>query len=235
MILSILEWLSRSMEATPTLAIIAAFGWGILSIVLSPCHLASIPLVIGFINEQGRITLGKAFRLSLVFALGILITIAAIGAITAGMGRIMGDIGKWGNFFVAIIFFIIGFYLLGILQLSWGNSTAQNRIRKKGYLSALIMGLLFGIALGPCTFAFMAPMLGVAFKVAATNLLYAIMLMLAFGVGHCLVIVLAGTLTERVQQYLSWTEKSKAALILRGVCGILVILAGMYFVYTTFV
>ncbi len=234
MILSILEWLSRSLEATPVLAITAAFGWGILSVVLSPCHLASIPLVIGFINEQGRITLGKAFRLSLVFALGILITIAAIGAITAGMGRMMGDIGKWGNYLVAIVFLIIGLYLLDIIKLSWGNSAAQNIVRKKGYLAALVMGLIFGVALGPCTFAYMAPMLGVAFRVAATNLPYAIMLMLAFGLGHCLVIVLAGTLTERVQQYLNWTEKSKAASILRKACGILVILAGVYFIYTTF-
>lgn len=232
MILSLLEWLSRSMESTPALAITASFGWGIISVLLSPCHLASIPLVIGFINEQGRITLGKAFRLSLVFALGILITIAVIGAITAEMGRMMGDIGKWGNYLVAVIFFIVGLYLLDIIQLSWGSSAAQSMVRNKGYWAALVMGLIFGVALGPCTFAYMAPMLGVAFRVAAKNLPYAVMLMLAFGVGHCLVIVLAGTLTERVQQYLNWTGKSKAASILRKVCGGLLIFAGGYFVYT---
>ncbi|HEX3045733.1 MAG TPA: cytochrome c biogenesis protein CcdA [Bacillota bacterium] len=233
MILSILEWLSRSIESTPAFALTASFGWGIISVILSPCHLANIPLVIGFINEQGRITLGKAFRLSLVFALGILITIAAIGAITAGMGRMLGDIGKWGNYLVAIIFFIIGLYLLDIIQLSWGSLAAQNIIRKKGYLAALIIGLLFGVALGPCTFAFMAPMLGVAFRVAATNLPFAILLILAFSLGHCLVIVLTGTLTERVQQYLNWNEKSKAVSVFRKVCGNLVICAGGYFIYTT--
>ncbi len=230
--LSLLEWLTKSLEATPTLAIIGSFGWGILSVILSPCHLVSIPLVIGFINEQGRITLGKAFRLSLLFALGILITIAAVGAITAGMGRMLGDIGKWGNYFVAIIFFVIGLYLLGLIQLSWGDGAVQNIVRKKGYLAALMMGLLFGIALGPCTFAYMAPMLGVAFRVAVTNLPYAIMLMLAFGLGHCLVIVLAGTLTKQVQQYLNWTEKCKGADVLRKVCGVLVVLASFYFIYT---
>ncbi len=98
---------------------------------------------------------------------------------------------------------------MGIIQLSWGDSATQNIVRKKGYLAALIMGLLFGVALGPCTFAYMAPMLGVAFRVAAANLPYAVMLMLAFGIGHCLVIVLAGTLTEKVQQYLNWTDKTK--------------------------
>ena len=89
MIRNVLEWLSRALQAAPSFALLAAFIWGILSIILSPCHLASIPLIIGFINEQGRIKVGKAFRISLLFALGILVTIAAIGAITAAMG------GSW--------------------------------------------------------------------------------------------------------------------------------------------
>jgi cytochrome c-type biogenesis protein len=231
MIRSLLEWLSISLTASPMLAILASFLWGILSIILSPCHLSSIPLVIGFISEQGKISTGKAFKLALLFACGILITIAAIGIVTAAMGRIIGDIGKWGNYLVALIFFIIGLYLLDIIKLSWGNG--PRAIQKKGSLAALIMGLLFGLALGPCTFAYMAPMLGVVFNVASTKLLFAISLLLAFGLGHCLVIVFAGTMTECVQQYLNWTEQTKAAQTLRRVCGVLVLLGGVYLIYTT--
>jgi cytochrome c-type biogenesis protein len=233
MIISLFEWLSKSSTASPLLAVIAAFGWGILSIVLSPCHLASIPLVIGFISEQGKITIGKAFKLSLLFALGILITIAVIGAITAAMGQIMGDVGNWGNYLVAVIFFVIGLYLLDVINLSWSGN-GPKVVQKKGALAALIMGLLFGIALGPCTFAYMAPMLGVVFRVASSNILFAISLLFAFGFGHCLVIVLAGTMTERVQRYLNWTEQTKAAKMLRKVCGVLVLLGGVYLIYKTF-
>lgn len=232
MIRGLLEWLSVSLTASPALAIIASFLWGILSIVLSPCHLASIPLVIGFISEQGKITTGKAFRLALLFSVGILITIAGIGVVTAAMGRIMGDIGKWGNYFVAMIFFFIGLYLLDVLKLSWAGH-GPRVIQQKGYSAALIMGLLFGLALGPCTFAYMAPMLGVVFRVASTNMLFAISLLLAFGFGHCFVIVFAGTMTEKVQQYLNWTEHTKAAKMLRKVCGLLVIFGGMYLILTT--
>jgi len=231
MIRSLLEWLSGAMQAAPSLALLAAFIWGILSIILSPCHLASIPLIIGFINEQGRISVAKAFRLSFMFAFGILITIGAIGAITAAMGRMMGDIGSWGNYLVAVIFFVFGLYLLDVIHLPWEGS-GPRFIQKKGYLAALIMGLIFGVALGPCTFAYMAPMLGIVFSVASTQMLYAVSLLLAFGIGHCLVIVLAGTLTEEVQKYLKWTENSKAAGVLRKVCGVLVILGGLYLVYT---
>lgn len=232
MIRAIFEWLSSSLAATPGLAVTAAFGWGILSIILSPCHLASIPLVIGFISEQGKISAGKAFKLSFLFALGILITIAALGALTAAMGRIMGDVGVWGNYLVAIIFLIIGLYLMDLIQLSWGRG--PKLIRQKGAWAALIMGLLFGLALGPCTFAYMAPVLGVVFRVASSNIFYALTLLLAFGIGHCLVIVLAGTMTERVQVYLNWTEQTRAAKVLRKVCGVLVLLGGIYLIYKTF-
>ena len=50
--------------------------------------------------------------------------------------------------------------------------------------------------------------------------------------GHCSVIVLAGTSAERVQRYLNWTERSRGAVRLRQVCGILVILGGIYLIYT---
>jgi cytochrome c-type biogenesis protein len=76
-------------------------------------------------------------------------------------------------------------------------------MKRKGLLPALVRGLRFGIALGPCTFAYMAPMLGVTFKLAATNFLYGAALLLAYGVGHCAVIVAAGTSTELVQRFLN--------------------------------
>jgi len=72
-------------------------GVGILSIILSPCHLASLPLIVGFISGQGRVSTARASGIATVFAVGILITIAAIGAITAAAGRMMGDVGRWGT------------------------------------------------------------------------------------------------------------------------------------------
>jgi len=83
--------LTHAVEGTPAIALSAAFVWGILSILLSPCHLASIPLIVGFIDEQGRISTKRAFIISTLFAVGILITIGAIGAVTAAFGRMMGD------------------------------------------------------------------------------------------------------------------------------------------------
>ncbi|MBN1391639.1 MAG: hypothetical protein JW947_02425 [Sedimentisphaerales bacterium] len=224
--------LTRAVEGTPAIALAASFVWGILSILLSPCHLASIPLIVGFIDEQGRISTKRAFVISTLFATGILITIGAIGAITAAAGRMMGDIGKYGNYFVALIFFMVGLHLLDVIPNPF-SGPGQVGMKRKGALAAFILGLVFGIALGPCTFAYMAPMLGVTFKLANTNLPYGILLLVVYGIGHCSVIVLAGTSTELVQKYMNWNEKSKGAVILKKICGVLVLMGGLYLIYTS--
>ena len=223
--------LTHAVEGTPAVALGAAAIWGVLSILLSPCHLSSIPLIVGFISGQGRTSTARACAVATVFAVGILMTIAAVGAITAAAGRMMGDVGRWGNYCVAVIFFAVGLYLLGVIRLPW-SGPGQVGTRRKGLLAALILGLLFGIAVGPCTFAYMAPMLGVTFKLASTQPIYSASLLLAHGVGHCAVIVVAGTFTELVQRYLDWNEQSKGLKVLKNICGILVLLGGVYLIYT---
>jgi cytochrome c-type biogenesis protein len=223
--------LYEAMMGAAWIAVLASLGWGILSIILSPCHLSSIPLIVGFISSQGKISIGRTFYISLIFAVGILITIAAIGIITASLGRLMGDLGSFGNYFVAVIFFVVGLYLLDIIKIDWNNAGLR-KTKSKGLLAALILGLLFGLALGPCTFAYMAPVLGVVFQTAQTDYLFSVILLAAFGVGHCSVIVGAGTLIGKVQKYLNWSEGSKTILWIKRICGVLVILGGIYLIYT---
>jgi len=222
--------LTRAVEGTPAIALSAAFVWGILSVLLSPCHLSSIPLIVGFIDQQGRMSTRRAFFISTLFAGGILITIAGIGAITAAAGRMMGDVGRYGNYVVAGIFFLVGLVLLDVIPMPW-SGPGQVGMKRKGLLAAFILGLVFGIALGPCTFAYMAPMLGVTFKLASSSMAYGVALLAVYGVGHCSVIVLAGTCTGLVQKYLNWNEKSKGAVILKKVCGVLVLAGGVYLIY----
>jgi cytochrome c-type biogenesis protein len=222
--------LTHAVDSTPAIALIAAFAWGILSILLSPCHLASIPLIVGFVDQQGRMSTKRAFFISALFAVGILVTIGAIGAITAAAGRMLGDVGPYGNYFVAIIFFLVGLHLLGVIPMPW-SGPGRVGMKRKGMLAAFILGLVFGIALGPCAFTFMVPMLGFTFKLAATNLFYGVLLLIVYGLGHCSVIVVAGTCTELVQRYMNWNEKSKGAIILKRICGILVLIGGLYLIF----
>ena len=224
--------LSHGVADVPFIALSAAAGWGLLSILLSPCHLASIPLIVGFIDGQGRMTTGRAFVISNLFAVGILISIALIGVVTAVAGRMLGDVGAYGNWIVAAVFFVVGLHLWGLIPMPW-SGPGQVNIGRKGMFAAFLLGLIFGVALGPCTFAFMAPVLGVAFAEAADNLLYASALLFAYGLGHCAVIVFAGTFAEKVQQYLNWNERSSGTLWIKRVCGLLVMAGGVWLIYTS--
>lgn len=231
MIDSLFVTLYEAMTGAVWIAVLASFVWGILSILLSPCHLSSIPLIVGYISSQGKISLSQTFNISLIFAVGILITIASIGIITASLGRLMGDVGAIGNYLVAGIFFVVGLYLLDIIKFNF-NSFRIQQTKSKGLIAALVLGLFFGIALGPCTFAYMAPVLGIVFQTAQTNYFLAVTFLLAFSLGHCSVIIGAGTLTGKVQKYLNWSDGSKTILWIKRICGVLVILGGVYLIHT---
>jgi len=119
---------------------------------------------------------------------------------------------------------------LAVIPMPW-SGPGQVGVKRRGAWAAFLLGLIFGIALGPCTFAYMAPMLAVTFRFAASSPLYGIVLLLSYGLGHCSVIILAGISTEIVQRYLNWSAQSRGAIILKRVCGALVLLAGIYMIY----
>ena len=229
---ALFESLNHAVAGSAWLAFGASFAWGVLSILLSPCHLASLPLIVAFINGQEGLTTRRAIGLSTLFAAGILVTIAVIGIATAGAGRLLGDLGPIGNYVVAGLFLALGLNLLGVFSLSW-NQPGRPGLRSRGPWAALSLGLIFGIALGPCTFAFLAPMLAITFQVATGNPVYGGLLLLMYGLGHCLVIAIAGASAELTQRSLNWNADSPGSRILKTTCGILVILAGLYLIYIT--
>jgi len=232
MIDSLFGYLSQLMTFSFYWALLASLLWGILSILLSPCHLSSIPLIIGYITSRETKSTRQSFLLALVFALGILMTIAVVGGVTASLGRLIGDVGVWGNVVVAAVFIIMGLYLLDVISLNWSSLPLSSG--KTGYWGALGLGLLFGIGLGPCTFAYMAPVLGIVFSMAQAGWMKPVLLILAFGIGHSAVIALAGGLGHWVQDYLNWSSQSRTTGIVKKCAGVLVLLGGFYFIHTAF-
>ena len=225
--LALFSGLSEMLTASAALAVAAAFGWGILSVVLSPCHLAGVPLLIGHIVRRSEGT-KSAGIMSLLFALGILVTLLVIGVVTSLLGRIMGDTGPAASVIVGILLVVLGFNLAGIIRFPEVNMPPVPGFLTGGHAEAFILGLLFGIVLGPCSFAFMAPMMGVAFQASRTNPALSVSLFGMYALGHCAVIVLGGVLTDRVKAYLAWNERSGTVAIFKKICGVFVVIGGLY-------
>ncbi len=228
MIESIFIYIDGVLTQSWYLALSGAFLWGILSVMLSPCHLGSIPLVVAWVNGQGKMSFAKAFQISLTFSIGLLSAIIAIGAITGVTGRILGDIGFAGYIAVSAVFILIGLHFLGLLPLPDFIRFTQPSLTRRGLFSGFLLGFISGLALGPCTFAFMAPVLAVVFNSSSVNFAYSLLLIIMYALGHCLVFVIFGTFSEFVQRFLNWNDKSHGTVIVRKIIGVILILSGLY-------
>jgi cytochrome c-type biogenesis protein len=229
---ALLELLSGGLAGGTVLALAASAGWGAASVLLSPCHLAGIPLIVGYVTSaKGDPTVGRAAGLSLAFGAGILATIALLGVLTALLGRALGEVGPWVTYGVGGLFLLVGLDLVGAIQLPRWTFGGGVR-RGGGVLAAAGLGLVFGLVLGPCTFAFLAPVMGAGIALGASAPLLAGALVLAFGIGHCAVIVVAGSSAGWVQGIVDWNDRSRALGLLRRASGVLVILGGVYLIYS---
>ncbi|MFO8184737.1 MAG: cytochrome c biogenesis protein CcdA [Candidatus Aegiribacteria sp.] len=222
--------LTELLYAAPLLALTAALAWGILSIILSPCHLVSIPLIVGYVEKQSKSGGTNPVALSTIFASGMILSIALTGLVTGLLGRMIGDIGTTGYVVLALAVVYAGLSILGLVPLPLtGSNTGRHAGRGAGSRwGGFMLGVIFGAALGPCTFAFMAPVLGLILALSSERLLLAAGLGLAFAIGHGGVVVLAGSQTERIEKLAGWSGRSRSAAVIKTVSGGLVVAGGVY-------
>lgn len=217
--------LNEGLASSTLLAVAASFVWGVLSMVLSPCHLVSVPLVFGCIMRSRGLSLDRKvpMRVAVAFALGMTVSIAVIGLATNLLGRLAGDVGPVGEGFLAVVLIVVGLSIAGLFQLPIpGLNTSQVGSGSP----ALILGIVFGAALGPCTFAFMAPVLAVMFSLKSIPM--ALLLGISFALGHAGIVLVMGAFAGRIQRVVEWSGQSKTAKWVRIVTGTLVVIGGVY-------
>lgn len=220
------------LEGAFPFAIVAALAWGVLSVVLSPCHLATLPLVVGFVSGAGPdLPRRRAVGLSLAFAFGMFLSLALVGAGVAWAGHALHWYRAVGSYVTAAMLLFGGLYLLDLLSISWSGPKPWAP-QRKGAIAAVAAGLFLGVGLGPCTLAFVAPLIGVVLGASRASAGVGWALLLAFAVGHCAVVAGAGASTAMVQRWLAWNERSKGAAIVKRLCGALVLVGAASLVYT---
>ncbi len=223
--------INEAMFTASYFSYVAAFIWGVISVILSPCHLASIPLIIGYIagfTEDKKIK--NAFWYSLLFVIGLFLSIAAIGIITSLLGRMLGDIGSWGKYIIGAILLFIGLHLLDFIPINIPG-LLKLRTSKKGSLGAFLLGLSYGIISGPCTFGFIAPLLTMV--AIQKTLMRGIILIVIFAIGHCIPILIGGCATSFVKNITGSANLQKSGIVFKKIAGVIFIIIAVYIIFTS--
>lgn len=222
-----LIYLSQSLSENPFLAYLGVFIGGILS-SSSPCVLATIPLVIGYVGGYSEGDRRKAFLYSLTFILGLSITFTILGAIASLLGGLFGIISRTWYFIVGGIAIAIGLNLIGLFELNL-PVPVHLQPKQRGILGAFLLGIFFGIVSSPCATPVLALIL--TFVASKGEVAYGTSLLFVYALGHCALIFLAGTATGFVENFI----KSKGLINIttwgKRIGGSIVVLVGIYLFY----
>jgi len=223
----VIDQITTAIQGNPLIAIFAVFLGGLMS-AASPCVLAIMPMVIGYVGGHSEGDQKKAITYSLLFALGLSITFTLLGAAAGLFGRLMGDVGKPWYWIVAALAIGMGLSLVGVFEIRL-PMPARLDLKQKGALGAFLMGLLFGVVSSPCA----TPVLVVILTFVATKgqVLYGVILLFLYAIAHCSLIILAGVVTGFVERFIQARGVANFSAWMKKLSGVLIILAGFYILY----
>ena len=225
--------INQLMTGGLAVAAMGSFLWGMVSVLFSPCHLASIPLIVAYVGGQETAVNPRiAGWYAGAFSGGLFITIAAVGIICALLGRMLGDVGVWWQVAVGAVLIWVALGMMGVQACSM-SGTLLYRLKFKGIHGAFGLGLAYGILSGSCTFGFIAPILAIV--TVQQKIMAGSVMMILFALGHCLPIVIAGSSTAMVRKITENGIWQGAGIWFRRGAGVMIALLGIYFISNPFV
>ncbi len=221
---SILNNIQTIIQNNHGLAFLAVFIGGLVS-AASPCVLAAIPLIIGYVGGYSGGDKKKAAVYSLVFILGLSITFTVLGAAAGAVGQFLSFAGQWLYIGFAVIAVAMGLQLMGLISIPLPFQKTR-QVKSRGLWGAFILGLLTGTVSSPCA----TPVLAVILAYVSTqgNILYGGSLLFVYAVGHCALIFAAGLSIGLTESIVSSKGIKNISLYSKRISGALLALAGLY-------
>jgi thiol:disulfide interchange protein DsbD len=226
------------------LAIPAAFIAGLL-ISFTPCVYPIIPIQLGFIGGQTAAVDGettskfslRGFELSVLFVIGMAIVYAALGAFAALTGTLFGSWASspWTYIVVGNVILALALSMFGLFQIQAPQFLMKLNPAKKGngYVSAVFVGAISGLVVGPCT----APALGATLAYVGTqgSVIFGTVVLFVFALGMGALMIVLGTFSGAMSMLPrsgGWMEKVKMAfgVIMVVIAQYLFVQAGMRFI-----
>ena len=207
------------------LAFVAVFIGGLVS-AASPCVLAAIPLIIGYVGGYSEGNKKKAAFYSLVFVLGLSITFTLLGAAASVMGQILGFMGRCLYILLAAIAVLMGLQLMGIISIPLPFQKTR-AVEARGLLGAFLLGMLTGTVSSPCA----TPVLAVILAYVSTqgDIVYGGSLLFVYAVGHCALIFIAGLSAGLTESIISSKGVRNISLHSKKLSGAILVIVGVYF------
>ncbi len=217
-------------QTNHSLAFLAVFIGGLIS-ASSPCVLAAIPLIIGYVGGYSAGSKKKAALYSLVFILGLSVTFTLLGAAASAMGAFFSFAGRWLYVGLAVIAVTMGLQLMGLISIPLPFQKTHMVI-SRGLWGAFLLGLLTGTVSSPCA----TPVLAVILAYVSTqgDILYGGSLLFVYAVGHCALIFIAGLSIGLTESIVSSKGIKDFSLYSKRFSGAVLVLIGVYFGYSAY-
>lgn len=222
---SLSESLSQVVQSNPWLAPAAAFAGGLLT-AANPCVLAMVPLMVGYVAGQDSRGVGRSFLLSLTFSIGLTIMFAILFFATWAASSVLK--ATWWTYVAATVCLWMGLHLVGLLHVPI-PAPAALQPNQKGFVGALLLGLLFGLVSLPCAGPVLLALLAV---VPLSGAAFGALLLFAYSLGHCGLVLAGGTsmgFVQRLADSRGWTQSAR---VLRRVAGVLILLVGVFLLFS---
>lgn len=222
------ELVRQGLENRPWLAGAAVFLGGVTT-AANPCSLASVPVLIGLVGGHGAIAgwrRGLVYSLTFVVGLATSFSIMALAAVSAG--TYFGSTSPVWPWVLATVCLLAATQFWDLWHFNLPSWLGGYRPARSGLIAALGMGLLFGVISAPCA----APVLVLVLTYAASkaSLPYGLLLLWIYAVGHCALVIAAGTSVGLVKRLIASERYARANLIVRRSAGVVIALAGVYLV-----
>jgi cytochrome c-type biogenesis protein len=228
--MSFLDNIEQIITLYPLVAFGAVFLAGVISSA-SPCVLATIPLVVGFVGGYADGDRMKAFRYSLAFVFGLSLTFTAFGAAAGLLGTMFGTLGGPWYLIAGAIALVMGGQMMGFYEIRL-PIRRDFKPKQGGIVGSFLLGLFFGVVSSPCA----TPVLVVLLTLVAGKgqVLYGVALLFCYAIGHCLLMLFAGTFTGFVEGFVKARGVVNFSLWAKRVSGGVVTLVGGWFVWQGF-
>ncbi len=213
------------------LMFLASFAGGIIASI-SPCSLAMLPLIIGYVGGYSKETPWRMFIQLLFFIFGTAIVFTIIGVICAITGSVFASaLGGYFTLIMASLLMVMGLKISGILDFDMPviiKSIPTNSTHSL-FIYPTILGITFALAGTPCSTPILAGIM--AFAAIGKNLPAAVIMLFLFALGQGVILIIAGLFTSSVKNLKKMAGFSDA---LMKISGWLLILVAVYLYYKVF-